>query len=104
MQMGMPIKALWMDWGGEYLSEEFQQHLKAASMEHQLTVHDTPAQNGIAECLNQMLIEKVHTMLHVSSLLMMLWGEAVRHVVWLKNHTLTRALEGVMPLQATMSK
>src|SRR5882762_5768621 len=29
MQMGMPIKALWMDWGSKYLSKEFQQHLKA---------------------------------------------------------------------------
>ena len=84
-QMGVPIKALRTDQGSEYLSEEFQQHLKATGMEHRLTVHDTPAQNGIAECLNQTLIEKVCAMLHVSSLPMMLLGEAVRHMVWLKN-------------------
>jgi len=33
-QMGMPIKALRTDRGGEYLSEAFQQHLKAAGTEH----------------------------------------------------------------------
>jgi len=35
---------------------------------------------------------------------MMLWGEAVRHMVWLKNCTLTQALEGITPLQAMTSK
>ena len=102
--MGVPIKALRTDRGGEYLSEEFQQHLKAASTEHRLTMHDTPTQNGVAERLNQTLIEKVCAMLHMSGLPMTLWGEAVRHTVWLKNHTSTRALEGITPLQAVTSK
>ena len=103
-QMGMPIKALRTDRGGEYLSKEFQQHLKAAGTEHRLTMHDTPTQNSVAEHLNWTLIEKVHAMLHTSGLPMMLWGEAVRHTVWLKNCTSTRALEGITPLQAMTSK
>src|SRR5882762_1026817 len=67
-QMGVPIKALRTDRGGKYLSKAFQQHLKAAGTEHQLTVHDTPVQNGVAKHLNRTLIEKVHTMLHASGL------------------------------------
>lgn len=63
-------------------------------------VHDTPQHNGVAERLNRTLLEKVRAMLHESGLPRALWGEAVRHAVWLKNRTPTKALEGGTPLEA----
>src|SRR5882724_6112456 len=99
-QYGTKIKRLRLDCGGEYLSNEFNAHLTTHRIERRLTVHDTPQENGIAERLNCTLLEKVHAMLHGAQLLKSLWGEALGHATWLKNRTLTKALEQVTPPQA----
>ena len=39
-------------------------------------------------------------MLHGVQLPKNLWGEALAHAIWLKNHTSTKALEQTMLLQA----
>jgi hypothetical protein len=79
------IKCLRSDRGGEYLSDEFSRHLKAARTERKLTMHDTPQSNGIAEHLNRTLMERIRAMGHESGLPQNLWGEALAHVVWVKN-------------------
>jgi hypothetical protein len=99
-KFGVRIKTLCSDHGGEYLSDEFTEHLETNGTTHKLTVHDTPEQNGVAERLNGILITKVRAMLHDSGLPKFLWGEAVRHAVWLKNHTSTKALQGLTPYEA----
>jgi len=86
------IKILHTDRGGEFLGHEFTNHLSAAGTIRNLTVHDTTKHNGIAERLNRTLLEKVRAMLHASGLPRNLWGEAVKHAVYLKNRTSTRAL------------
>ena len=48
-QYGKRIKILQSDCGGEYLSKEFNTHLKAQGTIRSLTVHDTPEENGVAE-------------------------------------------------------
>ena len=103
-QHNATIKVLHSDHGGEYLGKEFTLHLKSAGTERKLTVHDTPQHNGVAERLNRTLLEKVRAMLHESKLPRPLWGEAVRHAVWLKNRTPTKALEGGTPLEAATGK
>ena len=40
-----------------------------------------------------MLVERVHTILHASELPKNLWGEALLHVIWVKNQSATRALD-----------
>jgi hypothetical protein len=62
-QKGIQIKKLFSDRGGEF-------------------VHDTPEHNGIAERLNRTLLEKVRAMLHASGLPKFLWGETVKHAVY----------------------
>jgi len=74
------IKVLHSDCGSEYLSATFDKHLIDAGTAHQLTVHNTPQFNGIAEHLNQMLMEEMHALLHTSSMLQNLWGEALHHL------------------------
>ncbi|KAG2054576.1 hypothetical protein BDR06DRAFT_858854, partial [Suillus hirtellus] len=43
-------------------------------------------------------------MLHESGLPHTLWGEAVRHVVWLKKHMPTKVLNSGTPLEAATGK
>ncbi|OJA07593.1 hypothetical protein AZE42_07469 [Rhizopogon vesiculosus] len=51
-----------------------------------------------------MLLKKVQAVLHKSGLPQTLWREAVRHVVWLKNCMLMKALDGGTPLEAVTGK
>jgi hypothetical protein len=46
---GAHLRKIRSDRGGEYLSAEFDQHLKNQGIQRQLTVHDSPQQNGVAE-------------------------------------------------------
>ena len=47
--LGIAIKVLHSDHGGEYLDMGFILYLKSRGMEQKLTVHDTPSHNGVAE-------------------------------------------------------
>jgi transposase InsO family protein len=98
------IKVLRSNCGGKYLSGAFDQHLKKAGMARKLITHDTPQLNGIAECLNRTLLERINALTHASGLPKSLWGEALRHAAWLKNWTATRALDGKMPFKALYSR
>ena len=79
------IKVLRSDRGGEYLSNEFNQHLVKAGTARKLTTHHTSQLNGIMECLNLMPLDHIHALGHDSGLPKTLWGEALRHTTWLKN-------------------
>src|SRR5271155_296226 len=103
-QHNVQIKSLHSDRGGEYLSEEFSNHLKKAGTTRKLTVHDTPEYNGVAERLNRTIIAKVRAMLHDSDLPKFLWGEATRHAVYLKNRTWTRTLGETTPFEVLTGK
>jgi hypothetical protein len=84
-QRGARIKRLCSDRGGKYLSTSFDDHLAKSETLRSLTVHDTPEYNGVSQQLNRTLLEKVRVMLHAGQLPKFLWGEAVKHVVYLKN-------------------
>nr|GEW89291.1 hypothetical protein [Tanacetum cinerariifolium] len=66
-QLGKTIKALRSDRGGEYISQEFQDYLKACGTVQQLTPPYTPQHNGVSErryqsatrILNMVPIKKV---------------------------------------------
>ncbi len=88
-QHSAKIKELHTDKGGKYSSDKFKAHLAAQGTKHTTTVHNTPEHNG-----NRTFLKKVRAMLHTSGLPKNLWGEALKHTVWLKNRTSTRALNG----------
>jgi len=98
-QHNVKIKCLRSDRGGEYRSDEFNEHLCCQGTIHRLTVHDTPEYNGVSERLNRTLIEKVRAMLHASGLPKFLWGEALMHSVYIKNRTWTRYLISTTPYE-----
>ena len=103
-QLAVKIRMRHSDWGGEYTGDEFVLYLKRQGMVQCLTVHDPPQHNGIAECLNQMILERVRALLHASGLLKFLWGEAAHHVVWLKNRTPTKVLDGLTPYKVAFGR
>ena len=103
-QMGKPVKVLHSDRGGEFMGKEFVLYLKSKGMEQKLTVHDTPQENGVAECQNCTIVECIRALLHASGLPRTLWGKAARHVVWLMNRTSTKAVDGKTPFEAAFKK
>ena len=46
------IQMLRTDRGGEYMSKECKDFLKSKGIRHEMTVRDTPEQNGVAERMN----------------------------------------------------
>ena len=67
-QYSKPIKVLQSDRGGEYLSKEFDNHLKVNGTIRSLIMHDTPEENGVAKRLNHMLLEHARAMLMTAQL------------------------------------
>jgi transposase InsO family protein len=85
------------DRGGEYLSTEFDDYLKEHGIVRQLTVHDSPQQNGVAERLNHTLVEHACAMLIRKDMPMYLWAEAIQYATWLTNRFPSRAIPGYTP-------
>ena len=56
-QLGLPVKSLRFDRGGEYLSNEFQQHLLENEIVSQLNAPGTLRQNGVVERRNKTLLD-----------------------------------------------
>lgn len=96
---GIKVLILRADRGGEYLDDDFIKHLDSHGTSRKLTVHDTPEDNGVSERLNRTLMEKVRAVIISSGLPRSLWGEALLHIVWLKNQSPTKALKGRTPYE-----
>ena len=88
-----------MDRGGEYLGNEFTNHLCRQGTTCQLTVHDSPQSNSIAECCNSVLLEHVRALLVDSGLPKFLWKEALKFAMWIRNQTTTHRLNGRTPYE-----
>jgi hypothetical protein len=67
-------------------------------------IHDSPQQNGMAERLNRTIVEHAQAMLIAANLPGSLWGEAIMHATWLKNHVSTCALPSKTPFEITTGK
>ena len=87
------------DCGGEYQGHKFVLYLEHQGIVQCFTAHDTPQHNGIAKWLNHTILEWVCALLHASGLLKYLWGKAACHVIWLKNWTPTKVLDGLTPFE-----
>ncbi|GJX06737.1 retrotransposon protein, putative, ty1-copia subclass [Tanacetum coccineum] len=67
-QLGKTIKALRSDRGGEYISQEFKDYLKAWGIVQQLTPPYTPQHNGVSERRNRTLLDMVRSMMNLTTL------------------------------------
>ena len=57
------IKVLRTDNGGEFCNKEFEEFCKKCGIARQKTTPYTPQQNGVAERINKMLMERARSML-----------------------------------------
>ena len=100
LQPGRVIKHLQTDRGGEYMGTEFINHLCQQRTTRQLTVHDSPQSNGIAERCNGVLLNHVCTLLIDSGLPKFLWKAVLKFAMWIRNQTTTHELGGKTPYEA----
>jgi len=83
---GKEINALWSDCGGEYLHKQFRKYLEDAGIEHRISPHYSPGQNGRTERAIQTIMEKVRCILEDSKLGNEFWGQAVLTTTYVHNH------------------
>lgn len=103
-QTNKKIKILRTDNGTEYVNNELKNYLKECGIIHQKTIIYKPQQNGVAERLNRILVEKSLCMLHEAGLIKRYWGEAICAANYLKNRTPTKAVDNVTPEEAWSGK
>jgi hypothetical protein len=66
--MGVRIKILNSDRGGEYLGGDFIQYLKSRGTIQKLSIHDTHQEARVAERRNRTIVERVRALLHATDL------------------------------------
>ena len=84
-QTGKKIKRLRTDNGLEFCSSEFDEFCHSEGIARHHTVKDTPQQNGVAERLNQTLLERARCMLSNAGLARRFWVEAIHTACYLIN-------------------
>ena len=93
-QLGKSIKALRSDRGGEYLSQEFNDHLGDCGIILEWTPPGTPQLNGVSERRNRTLLDMVRSMISHSDLPISFWGYALETAAFILNRAPTKAVEG----------
>ena len=91
-QTGKRVKWLRSDNGGEYINKPFKEYCATQGIIMETTASYSPAQNGIAEQLNQTLLEHGCAMIFAKGLPKVLWPEAVTYICYIKNRSLTQVL------------
>jgi hypothetical protein len=99
VQQNTKVKILHTDRGGEYMSNAFVNYLASQGTHHELTCHNSPSQNGVAERLNKTLVLCGCACLIETDLPGFLWTEALQYTVWTKNRTPTRTLKDKTPIE-----
>ena len=86
------IGALRDDKEGEYISKDWEEHMKLHGIRREHTLRNTPQQNGAAERMNRTLAEGVTSMLVESHLPASFWGEALSTFLYVRNRSPTSSL------------
>ena len=92
---GRKLKAICTDNGGEFTSKEFETHLTAEGVRHELTIPKNPEQNGVAEGMNRTLVKTARSMLINANLPHRFGAEARSTATYLHNRSPTRAVCGM---------
>ncbi|GJT70537.1 retrotransposon protein, putative, ty1-copia subclass [Tanacetum coccineum] len=92
-QLGKTIKALRLDRGGEYISQEFKDYLKACGIVQQLTPPYTPQHNGVSERRNRTLLDMVRSMMNLTTLPLSFWDYALESATRILNMVPTKKVD-----------
>ncbi|GJY78386.1 retrotransposon protein, putative, ty1-copia subclass [Tanacetum coccineum] len=89
-QLGKTIKSLRSDRGGEYISQEFLDHLKEHGIIAHRTPPNTPQHNGVLERRNRTLLDMVRSMMSQTTLPKSFWDYALESVARILNMVPTK--------------
>ncbi|GJX28833.1 retrotransposon protein, putative, ty1-copia subclass [Tanacetum coccineum] len=92
-QLGKTIKSLRSDRGGEYMSQEFLNHLKDHGIIAHRTPPYTPQHNGVSERRNRTLLDMVRSMMSQTTLPKSFWDYALESVARILNMVPTKKVE-----------
>ncbi|GJT86399.1 retrotransposon protein, putative, ty1-copia subclass [Tanacetum coccineum] len=92
-QLGKTIKAIRSDRGGEYISQEFKDYLKAYGIVQQLTPPYTPQHNGVSERRNRTLLNMVRSMMSLTTLPLSFWDYALEFAARILNMVPTKKVD-----------
>ncbi|GKB95997.1 retrotransposon protein, putative, ty1-copia subclass [Tanacetum coccineum] len=92
-QLGKTIKAIRSDRGGEYISQEFKDYLKAYGIVQQLTPPYTPQHNGVSERRNRTLLNMVRSMMSLTTLPLSFWDYALESAARILNMVPTKKVD-----------
>nr|GEX98927.1 retrotransposon protein, putative, Ty1-copia subclass [Tanacetum cinerariifolium] len=81
------------DRGGEYISQEFKDYLKAYGIVQQLTPPYTPQHNGVSERRNRTLLDMVRSMMNLTTLPLSFWDYALESVARILNMVPTKKVD-----------
>ena len=84
-QLDRKIKALRIDRGREYLSEQFEKLCNDKGILRQLTTPRTLQQNGVDERRNRTLLEMVRSMMAQANPRIQYWGDALMTAAYILN-------------------
>jgi hypothetical protein len=102
-QIGMKIKTLRSDNGGEFVSKKLDDFWHECGIQRQTSAPYTPQQNGVAERANRTIMECARNMILAQGLDLEFWAEAVNTAVYIKNRCPTKALDSKTPQEAWTS-
>ena len=91
------IKTLRTDNGKEYMNEKLKNVIDAAGIHRETSIAYNPQQNGRAERINRILLDKARCMLAESKLTKSFWAEAIATAVFLSNRSPKESLNGATP-------
>ncbi|GJV75705.1 retrotransposon protein, putative, ty1-copia subclass [Tanacetum coccineum] len=89
-QLGKTIKSLRSDRGGEYMSQEFLDHLKEHGIIAHRTPPYTPQNNGVSERRNRTLLDMVRSMMSQTTLPKSFWDYALETAARILNMVPTK--------------
>ena len=92
-QLNKTIKILRSDRGGEYLNEEFLNHLRNCGIISQHTPPRTPQHNGVSERRNRTLLDMVRSMMSRSTLPLSFWSYALLTAARILNMAPTKKVD-----------
>nr|GFC19720.1 zinc finger, CCHC-type [Tanacetum cinerariifolium] len=104
MEMGMKLRMLRTNRGGEFTSNEFTKYCKKNGIARQLTTRYSPQQNGVVERRNRTMLSTTRSVMKAMKLPLTFWAEAVRHAIYILNMVPTRALEDKTPYEALYNR
>ncbi|GKD09294.1 retrotransposon protein, putative, ty1-copia subclass [Tanacetum coccineum] len=92
-QLGKTIKSLCSDHGGEYMSQEFLDHLRDHGIIAHRTPPYTPQHNGVSERRNQTLLDMVRSMMSQTTLPKSFWDYALESTTRILNMVPTKKVD-----------